>query len=187
MLSGFKYLLSLNLVALEIMHDLHLLLVERQYHVFISVLNLSHSFDNLNNDISDIFIIFQSQAYYFLRAYHVQLIDTSLTHLTLHIIVVDLLSVGKILFFLTSLLPQTILTLGKLFHHLLKLCVEVGGQISIDLSLHLLVRSFCEQMLLVQHPDLVIDLSDVLEFICIYSLIGGLWHRIVIDTVTFIR
>ena len=60
---------------------------------------------------------------------------------------------------------EAVLAQSKLFHDFLELGVEVGSQTAVNLRLYLLVASLREEVLLVQHADLVVDFSDVLELV----------------------
>ena len=143
--------------------------------MLISVLDLTESFEDLNDHVRDIFIVFQSQANYFFCADHVKLIHTALAHLTFQVVNLDLLSLGS--FFLRTFFAHAVLAFGELLHDPLQLGVEIGGKISIYLSFHLLVRSIGEQVLLMQHSNLIVDLRDVLKLISVYPFIDGLWAK----------
>ena len=92
MLSGFEHLLSLNLVTLQVLHDLQVPLIQRQHHALVPILNLAETFQYLNYDVGDVFVILQGQADDLFGAHHVKLINAALAHLTLQIVSHGLLS-----------------------------------------------------------------------------------------------
>ena len=109
-LSSLKYLLGLYLVSLQVLQGLYVPLIQGQDHVLISILDLAEAFEDLNDYVRDVFIVLQGQSDNFFSADHIELVHTTLAHLSFQVVVVDLLSFGD--FFLRALLTHAVLTFG---------------------------------------------------------------------------
>ena len=126
-------------------------LVQLENHPLVAVLDLAEALENVDCHVGYVWVILQSESFDLLCADHVQLEDGALAHLFLQIVREGLLRLrlGLALAVQRILGADGVLTESKFLHHFLKLRVEVGGQVSINLSLHLLIRAVCEQVLLV--------------------------------------
>ena len=78
--------------------------------MLISILDLAEAFEDLNDNIRNVFVVLEGQADNLFSADHIELVHTTLAHLSFQVIIVDLLSFGD-LFFL-ALLTHTVLTFG---------------------------------------------------------------------------
>ena len=85
-------------------------LIQGQDHVLISILDLAEAFEDLDDYVRDVFIVLKGQSDNFFSADHIELVHTTLAHLSFQVVVVNLLSFGD--FFLRALLTHAVLTFG---------------------------------------------------------------------------
>lgn len=152
-----------------------MLLIQTQNHVLVPSLDLAEALEDLNGHICDLLVVFEGEADDLLSAHHVQLIDAALAHLSLLVVQMGHFCFRLVLFLtsrLTSclLLGIRILAHRKFLHYLLQFGVKVRSEIPIDLSLNALIGPISKEVLLVEHPDLVVDLCNVLKFVRIDTL-----------------
>ena len=57
-------------------------LIQGQDHVLISILDLSEAFEDLNDYVRDVFVVLKGKADNFFSADHVELVHTTLAHLS---------------------------------------------------------------------------------------------------------